>query len=130
MKFLRTPSRGAGLLVLFALALPATSASAQSLPEPGARPCQSSEHRQFDFWVGHWDVFGPFEPLMESRDGATKRRVQESFVLRGPHRTHGTTDEWLDDEALMYSGAGLFRWGSQPGTRDAVVLRVWESDDW
>ena len=45
--------------MLFALALPATSASAQSLPEPGARPCQSSEHRQFDFWVGHWDVFGP-----------------------------------------------------------------------
>src|SRR4051794_18309792 len=57
MKFLRTQSFRAGLL--FALALPATSASAQTLPEPGARPCQSSEHRQFDFWVGHWDVFGP-----------------------------------------------------------------------
>ena len=26
---------------------------------PGAKPCESSEHRQFDFWVGHWDVFGP-----------------------------------------------------------------------
>lgn len=76
----------------------------------------------------HWDVFGPFEPLMESKDGAGGRRVASSSVLRGPHRTHGTTDEWLDDEALMYSGAGLFRWGAQPGTRDAVVLRVWESD--
>jgi hypothetical protein len=76
----------------------------------------------------HWDVFGQFEPLMESKDGARGRRVAESSVLRGPHRTHGTTDEWLDDEALMYSGAGLFRWGSQPGTSDAVVLRVWESD--
>jgi len=59
MKFLRMQSRGAGWLVLFALALSAASASAQSLPEPGAKPCQSSEHRQFDFWVGHWDVFGP-----------------------------------------------------------------------
>lgn len=76
----------------------------------------------------HWDVFGPFEPLMESRDGANDRRVMTSSVLRGPHRTHGTTDEWLDDEALMYSGAGLFRWGSQPGTDDAMVMRVWESD--
>ena len=59
MKFLRVPSRGAALLALFGLALSSLSASAQSLPEPGAKPCQSSEHRQFDFWVGHWDVFGP-----------------------------------------------------------------------
>jgi hypothetical protein len=76
----------------------------------------------------HWDVFGPFEPLMESKDGATDRRISKSYTLRGPHRTHGTTDEWLDDEALMYSGAGLFRWGSEPGTKDAIVLRIWESD--
>jgi hypothetical protein len=76
----------------------------------------------------HWDVFGPFEPLMESKDHAGERRVATSFVLRGPHRTHGTTDEWLDDEALMYSGAGLFHWGGKPGTQDAIVLRVWESD--
>jgi hypothetical protein len=42
-----------------AVALVAVSASAQSLPDPAAKPCESSEHRQFDFWVGHWDVFGP-----------------------------------------------------------------------
>jgi len=59
MKFLRVPSRGAALLALSGLASSSLSASAQSLPEPGAKPCQSSEHRQFDFWVGHWDVFGP-----------------------------------------------------------------------
>jgi hypothetical protein len=76
----------------------------------------------------YWDVFGPFERVMESSDGAKQRRLSPSSVLRGPHRTHGTTDEWLDDEALMYSGAGLFQWGSAPGTRDALVLRVWESD--
>jgi hypothetical protein len=76
----------------------------------------------------HWEVFGQFEPLSESRDGANERRVSTARTLRGPHRTHGTTDEWLDDEALMYSNAGLFRWGSVPGTRDAIVLRVWESD--
>jgi len=59
MKFLRTRSARARLPALFALAWSAASASAQSLPEPGAKPCQSSEHRQFDFWVGHWEVFGP-----------------------------------------------------------------------
>ncbi len=40
-----------------ALALAAAAASAQTLPAAGAPACQSSEHRQFDFWVGHWDVF-------------------------------------------------------------------------
>src|SRR6478672_2529113 len=58
MKFLRTDSRWRGRVALFALALTAGSA-AQSLPAPGAEPCQSSENRQFDFWVGQWDVFGP-----------------------------------------------------------------------
>ncbi|MDD9932196.1 MAG: hypothetical protein OXT09_01255 [Myxococcales bacterium] len=76
----------------------------------------------------YWDVFGPFEPVMESRDGAAKRRLGRARVLRGPHRTHGRTDEWLDDEAMMYSGAGLYRWGSVPGTERGIVLRIWESD--
>jgi hypothetical protein len=76
----------------------------------------------------YWDVFGAFEPLMTSRDGADKRRVAAPHQLRGPHRTHGTTDEWIDDEVLTYSKAGLFRWGSAPGTNDAVVIRVYESD--
>lgn len=77
----------------------------------------------------YWDLFGPFEPLMTSQDGALERRVSSrSHVLRGPHRTHGTTDEWLDDEVLTYGRAGIFRWGSTPGTEEMVVLRVWESD--
>lgn len=24
-----------------------------------AKPCTAPEHRQFDFWLGHWDVFMP-----------------------------------------------------------------------
>jgi hypothetical protein len=26
---------------------------------PPAKPCSSPEHRQFDFWLGDWDVRGP-----------------------------------------------------------------------
>ena len=33
------------------------SAAAQA-PAP-VKPCQTVEHRQFDFWVGHWNVFVP-----------------------------------------------------------------------
>ena len=76
----------------------------------------------------YWDVFGAFEPLMTSADGAAQRRLSRARVLRGPHRTHGSTDEWLDDEVLTYRGAGLYRWGANQGTEDALVLRIWESD--
>jgi len=39
-----------------ALALIAAGAGAQ--PAPGAA-CQEAQYRQFDFWIGSWDVYGP-----------------------------------------------------------------------
>ncbi len=41
------------------LALPAALAGAQSPPAPPAPACTSAEYRQFDFWLGTWDVFQP-----------------------------------------------------------------------
>lgn len=40
------------------LSVPALAASAQA---PAAPPpaCQASEYRQFDFWIGDWDVYQP-----------------------------------------------------------------------
>ena len=35
----------------------ANGAAAQA-PSPG-KACEAVEHRQFDFWVGHWNVFVP-----------------------------------------------------------------------
>ena len=43
------------MLALVLLFAGTNGATAQSAPaEP---PCGSAEHRQFDFWVGEWDVF-------------------------------------------------------------------------
>lgn len=75
-----------------------------------------------------FDFFRPDEPMDISPDGAHRRRVSEPRALRGPHRTHGITDEWLDDEFLTYRDAGLLRWGSAEGTEDAVVMRIYETD--
>ena len=53
--------RSRALLVPLVLLL-AGSASAQTpapTPSPGPRPCSSPEHRQFDFWIGQWDVKTP-----------------------------------------------------------------------
>jgi hypothetical protein len=54
--------------VVAALALASVSAlvQAQAPPTPA---CDSPEHRQFDFWVGEWDVFqtGKDAPVATSR---------------------------------------------------------------
>ena len=42
------------LLLLLALASLAPTAAGQTGPRPN--PCVAPEHRQFDFWVGEWDV--------------------------------------------------------------------------
>lgn len=45
--------RGAALLSLFLLTVPTRSAFAQS---DAPSPCASDAYRQFDFWIGTWDV--------------------------------------------------------------------------
>ena len=42
-----------------ALWLCAASAWAQGASAPPPPPCASAEHRQFDFWLGRWEVFTP-----------------------------------------------------------------------
>lgn len=44
------PVVSASVLALAAVSAPSASSAA---------PCQASEHRQFDFWIGHWDVYDP-----------------------------------------------------------------------
>ena len=41
--------------VIAAACLATSGAHAQSTPQP----CRSAEHRQFDFWIGEWNVHGP-----------------------------------------------------------------------
>jgi hypothetical protein len=60
-----------------AFALAATSAAAQTppvpptqpvTPPPKPKPCTAQEHRQFDFWIGDWQVRDPAgKPVGENR---------------------------------------------------------------
>jgi hypothetical protein len=43
-------------LCLFAAAM-LVSGAAAGQPAPGKPICDTPEHRQFDFWVGRWDVY-------------------------------------------------------------------------
>lgn len=42
--------------LIAAAALAAAGVQAQNAPQAA---CTAAEHRQFDFWIGHWDVYGP-----------------------------------------------------------------------
>ena len=48
----------AAIAATCALAGQPRDAAAQAATAPG-KSCQAVEHRQFDFWVGHWEVFVP-----------------------------------------------------------------------
>jgi hypothetical protein len=51
------------LLAVHAVASFAALAQSQvatpGLPRPQPQPCAAAEHRQFDFWLGEWQVHGP-----------------------------------------------------------------------
>ena len=53
--------RPCSMLLLFLAALPASAgdpATSPPTPKPGAA-CTTGPFRDFDFWVGEWDVYGP-----------------------------------------------------------------------
>lgn len=43
--------------ILALLACPATASAQTSQPQAPVPACNASEYRQFDFWVGEWDVY-------------------------------------------------------------------------
>ncbi len=51
--------RAANAILALAGAAVVPDASAQAAPASSPPPCAAAEHRQFDFWIGAWDVFGP-----------------------------------------------------------------------
>jgi hypothetical protein len=46
-------------LAFISLIVLACSQAHSMTTPPAPRPCSTLEHRQFDFWIGEWDVFGP-----------------------------------------------------------------------
>jgi hypothetical protein len=48
------------IVALMAASQTSTPAPTAATPPPStAAACTAPEHRQFDFWVGKWDVYGP-----------------------------------------------------------------------
>jgi hypothetical protein len=106
--------------------LPALAAAAPQPPhDQEASPCGSPAHRQFDFWVGDWDVFDArgkkagtnvIEPILKGC------ALRESWA--GVGGMHGTSlniydardgqwhQTWVDNRGRLLELAGTFRQGS------------------
>ena len=107
----------------------------QSPPaKPKTPPCTAVEHRQFDFWIGEWDVTLPNgKPagqnritsilggcvLHESWKSARGANEGESFNIYGPDgRWHQT---WVDNGGTLLNLAG--------GVRDGAMVMSEETRD-
>lgn len=129
-----------GSILRSVLAAPALIALGCVIPTPGAAqappaPCESPEHRAFDFWIGSWEVFTPdgnragtnaITPVMggcvlhERYDGAQGYHG-ESFNVYDASRGvwHQT---WVDTGGLLLVLEGGIRDGAmvlEGQTRDA-----------
>ncbi len=104
-------SRFVGTIGFFALLIP-TAVGAQQQRPPN---CRSAEHRDFDFWIGTWDVFNPQGQLVgmnrieRDLNGCVLHESWQS--LSGTHRGNSyniydrTTDKWhqtwVDNSGLL-----------------------------
>ena len=147
-RFVRTRS----LLVLTSLLLagtaPAQSTTLTLTPAPtaGPRPCTNAEHRQFDFWIGDWEVKGPKGKvaghnriesilggcaLQESWTGAAGM-TGHSYNAWNP-LTKGWHQTWVDSSGTLLlldgglqDGKMVLR-GSSPGQKGTALNEVsWE----
>ena len=119
---MRSRSMPSALVLSLALVPWSIPAVAQQPARPPA--CTSAEHRQFDFWIGNWDVTLPngkyagtnrIEPILtgcvlrESWSGAGGMHGTSYNIYDATsHRWHQT---WVDDVGSLLELNGTFRDG-------------------
>ena len=98
-------------LAALLVAAVAGSLGAQQAPST----CAAPEHRQFDFWIGMWDVFNPegrqvgVNTISLELNGCALHEAWQS--VRGPHRGNsyniydrasgGWHQTWVDNSGLL-----------------------------
>jgi hypothetical protein len=121
-------------LVFFILPL---FAQAQSSPAP--TPCEAPQQKQFDFWIGEWDLSWPGEKPGEMGHGTNSIKrimdgciVQENFSggdsmhLRGTSvsvydtNSHHWKQTWVDNEGGYLDFSGELKDGEMILQRESV----------
>ncbi len=107
--------------------------------QPPASPCQAPEQKQFDFWIGDWDLTWPGEKAGETAHGSNKILrilnscvVQENFsggesmpllgisVSTFDARSGHWKQTWVDNQGSYLDFVGDFKDGQMVLQREAV----------
>jgi len=135
----------AGLYLLVAQAA-ASPAPAPSAPTHG---CRDADHRQFDFWVGEWDVYNPKGARAGSSVIARAHQgcvIEEHWTgaqgnvgtsLNGIKPGGGWHQTWMDNDGLVLQldgglqGTAMVLSGSLPRTGGGTSLQrvTWTPQD-
>jgi hypothetical protein len=133
-------------LAAVAPTVPSVLAAQETAPTVAPKACAGPEHRQFDFWIGEWEVATPkgapagrnrIEPILggcalrESWTGA-KGGSGNSYNAydRQSRRWHQT---WVDDDGLVLLLDGVFADGKMVlsgETRDSSGAPVLNRITW
>ena len=127
--------------LLLALATLCSAQNSQSTPAPQAQPtpCTEPQSKQFDFWVGEWDLTWPGPSPGTTQHGTNSVRhqldgcvVEENFSggtdmhLRGrsfsvfDRRAGKWKQTWVDNEGGYLDFAGEFQQGQMVLQREAT----------
>lgn len=83
-------------LIVMALALQQTAAPAAPAPKPP--DCSAPEHRQFDFWVGEWEVSPNPATTPANAPSPPPGRKPASNVIEKAHRGCVIVENWDDGQ--------------------------------
>jgi hypothetical protein len=116
---------------MIALIAFASAAAAQPASQPAPPPaCESAEHRQFDFWVGSWDVSRPDTGQMVAHSLIEKLyggcAIRENWMPLNGFGHGGSLNSYRPNEKKwrqVYTGAGN-GWAEYSGgmAGDAMVI--------
>lgn len=135
------------LVALLLLAFTLQSSSAQESGDaPAPKGCTPPEHRQFDFWIGEWDVANPGgKPAGRNRIESILGGCALRETWTGTGGSHGTSynawdrqrrrwhQTWIDDGGLVLRLEGGFADGRmvlQGETLDSTASAVLNRITW
>jgi len=126
-------------LSLFSLLSVPSLLSQQSTARAAPNPCAAAQQKQFDFWVGEWELTWPGKNAGDVSRGTNSIKrildgcvVQESFSAQDATSLRGTSvstfdanagrwkQTWVDNQAAYLDFAGEFKDGQMILRREAV----------
>ena len=118
---------------LILLALPA-QVNLSSAGPPPSNGCNSVESRQFDFWIGRWDVYPKAQPRRKVADSLIEKlyagcAIRENWMPRGGG-DGGSLNAYLPADSMWHqtwidSAGSLVEFKGQWNGHSMVMEGVW-----